>query len=205
MPLLILALALSYLAGSIPTGLWLGLWLRGVDIRQHGSQNIGATNTLRVLGRKLGAVALLGDMGKGILAVLIFSRLTDWPYAPLACGLAAILGHSASIFLRFSGGKGVATGGGVFLALAPIPTLVAAGTFFAVFRISRMVSAGSIVASVTLVVAVLVLPHGWATYPTHSLPSSSVLAAAAAAVAGLVIWKHRANIRRILAGTENKI
>ena len=139
------ALGLSYLLGSIPTGLLFGKALRGIDIREHGSRNIGATNTLRVLGKKLGALALAGDLGKGLIAVLLVAPLLSrWPYAPLACGLAAIIGHVAPAFLKFKGGKGVATSTGVFLALAPPATLFAAAVFGAVVYVTRMVSAASL-------------------------------------------------------------
>jgi len=201
----ILAILLSYLVGSIPTGLWVGKWLRGVDIRKHGSCNIGATNTLRVLGKKLGAVALAGDIGKGLLAVLLIARLgANWPYTPLACGLAAILGHIAPIFLRFKGGKGVATSTGVFLALAPPPTLIAALVFAAVVFATRMVSAGSLSAATALLIAVYALPHAWATYPTSALPEGWALRIVATVVALLVFVRHRTNVQRILKGEENR-
>ena len=138
------AIVLSYVAGSIPTGLWFGKALRGVDIREHGSRNSGATNTLRVLGKKLGAIALAGDVGKGLVAVLVIAPLlSDWPYAPLACGVAAIVGHIASVFVKFRGGKGVATSTGVFLALTPVATVIAAGVFAGVVYATRMVLCAS--------------------------------------------------------------
>lgn len=187
------ALALSYLAGSIPTGLWLGLRLKGVDIREHGSRNIGATNTMRVLGKRLGAAALAGDMVKGAVPVLLVARLSEWQYAPLACGVAAIAGHTWSVFLGFRGGKGVATSGGVFLALAPVPTLIATGAFALVVALTRMVSAGSITAAVALTAAVYLMPY------------DTVLRVLVTAIALLVIVRHRTNIQRILNGTENRI
>lgn len=187
------ALLLSYVVGSIPTGLWLGLRLRGVDIREYGSKNIGATNTLRVLGKGLGATALIGDAAKGAVSVLFIAQLSDWAYAPLACGLAAILGHTLSIFLKFGGGKGVATSGGVFLALAPVPTLIALASFAGVVAVTRMVSAGSITAAVVMAIAVF------------ALAQDVVLQFVTLAVALLVVFRHRTNIQRILAGTENKI
>jgi glycerol-3-phosphate acyltransferase PlsY len=189
----LLAIALSYLIGSVPTGLWLGLRLRGIDIREHGSKNIGATNTMRVLGKPLGAVALAGDMGKGMIAVLLFARLGTWEHLPLACGIAAVVGHTASIFLRFRGGKGVATGAGVFLALCPLPTLIAAGVFIVIVALTRMVSAGSIAASIALCAALYFSDASWS------------LRIIATAVAILIIWKHRNNISRIVKGTENRI
>ncbi len=187
------AVLLSYLLGSVPTGLWLGLWLRKVDIREHGSKNIGATNTLRTLGKTLGAIALLGDMAKGTIPVLLFARLSDWPYAPIACGLAAICGHTFSVFLKFRGGKGVATSAGVFFGLAPIPFAIALAVFIAVFAATRMVSAGSILGAVTMAVSVFLFPI------------DSIVRGMAVAVAALIVLRHRDNIRRILQGKENKL
>lgn len=187
-----LALALSYVIGSVPTGLWLGLALRGVDIRKHGSKNIGATNALRVLGKPIGVIAFLVDVGKGLAAVLLIARLAPSAYAPMACGVAAIAGHTASVFLKFRGGKGVATAGGVFLGLCPLPTLIAAAVFVMVVALTRMVSAGSITAAAVLVIAIHVLPYGWP------------LRAIATLIALLVVVKHRSNIQRILRGEENK-
>lgn len=188
----LLAIALAYLLGSVPTGLWLGLKIAGVDIREHGSKNIGATNTLRVLGKKLGVAALLTDIAKGLVPVLFAPRFSSWEYLPLACGLAAILGHTFSLFLRFRGGKGVATSAGVFLGLALYPTLVAAAAFALVLAATRMVSAGSIVAALSLVIAAQLFPLA---LPVRVL---------ATGVALLVIVKHRTNIRRILRGEENR-
>lgn len=188
-----LAIVLSYFLGSVPTGLWLGLRLRSIDIREHGSRNIGATNTLRVLGKGLGAVALLGDMAKGAVSVLAFAALSGWAYAPMACGLAAIAGHTWSVFLRFKGGKGVATSAGVFFGLAPVPMTVALTTFLIVVGITRMVSAGSMLGAVALCIAMFAQPHG------------PILRTLAVALAVLIVVRHRDNIRRILAGTENRL
>ncbi|MCP4645306.1 MAG: glycerol-3-phosphate 1-O-acyltransferase PlsY [bacterium] len=199
------AIALSYVVGSIPTGLWLGLGLRRVDIRQHGSKNIGATNTLRVLGKGLGALALAGDAGKGIVPVLLIARLSEWPYAALVCGVAAIVGHVFPIFLTFKGGKGLATSAGVFLALCPVATLIAFGAFFGVVAVTRMVSAGSVTAAVVFSALLWTLPYEWATYPTHSAPRGPVLAILATLVAALIVVRHRSNIARILKGQENRL
>jgi len=192
-PMMILAIALSYALGSVPTGLWLGRGLRGIDIRQHGSKNIGATNTMRVLGKKLGALALFADIAKGMLPVLVIARLDPWAHLPLACGLAAVLGHSFSLFLKFRGGKGVATSTGMFLALAPVPTLIAAAVFAAVLAATRMVSAGSLSAAVALSIAVFCFPF------------STPVRIVAVLLAALVAVKHRSNIKRILRGEENRI
>jgi glycerol-3-phosphate acyltransferase PlsY len=190
---LAVAALVSYLLGSIPTGLWLGKALRGVDIREHGSKNIGATNTMRVLGKGLGALALAGDMGKGLLAVLLVARLSPASYAPLTCGLAAIVGHTASLFCKFRGGKGVATAGGVFFGLCPIPACIALGVFILVVSVTRMVSAASIAAATALITAIYILP------------ADRPLRIVVTVVALLVILRHRTNIQRILKGNENKI
>lgn len=188
----LLALLAAYVLGSIPTGLWLGQALRGIDIREHGSKNIGATNTLRSLGTKLGVVALAGDMAKGALAAVIGMQMSDWYYAPLACGLAAVIGHTAPIFLKFKGGKGVATSAGVFLALAPIATSIAILTFVVIVSVTRMVSAASICAALALAISV------WA------FDYDNMLRLVACIVVALVIIRHRENIQRILTGTENR-
>jgi glycerol-3-phosphate acyltransferase PlsY len=183
----------SYALGSIPTGLWLGQRLRGIDIREHGSKNIGATNTMRVLGKKLGAIALACDIAKGLIPVLIAQRYGEWAYLPIVCGVAAILGHTFSFFVNFKGGKGVATSAGVFMGLAPLPMLVAVVVFGLVLALTRMVSAGSILAATAMTISVFLLPTP---FPIQVLT---------VVVALLVIYKHRTNIQRILAGNESKI
>ncbi|HRZ83572.1 MAG TPA: glycerol-3-phosphate 1-O-acyltransferase PlsY [Candidatus Hydrogenedentes bacterium] len=192
-PFVSVAVILSYVLGSVPTGLWLGLKLRGVDIRQHGSKNIGATNTFRVLGKGLGIATLAGDILKGWVPVVLFAQLDAWEYLPVLCGLAAILGHTFSLFLWFRGGKGVATSTGVFLGLAPVPTLIAGGVFAIVFAATRMVSAGSISAAAAMIAAVFVI--------ATPVPVRIVTVL----VAVLVIVKHHANIRRILKGEESRL
>ncbi len=191
--MLALAILAAYVLGSLPSGLWLGLRIRGIDIREHGSRNIGATNAMRVLGKGLGAVALAADIGKGLVSVLFVARLSAWEYAPLACGLAAILGHTFSVFLRFRGGKGVATSAGVFFALTPMPMFIALATFLFVVAMTRMVSAGSIVAAIALGVAV------------NTSPQDLTLRVLTTAVAVAVVFLHRANIKRIFSGTESRL
>ena len=193
-----LMLALSYVLGSIPAGLWLGLALRGVDIREHGSGNIGATNTFRALGAKIGGTAFLFDVTKGLAPVLAARYGPGSAYLPMLCGLAAILGHSFSVFLRFRGGKGVATSTGAFLGLAPCATLVAGLVFGLVFWRSRFVSAASISAAAALALAVFLVPL---------IPGVTIAAPVqyvAVAVAALVIWKHRSNIRSLRKGDEHR-
>lgn len=187
------AIVCAYFLGSIPTGLWLGLRLRGIDIREHGSKNIGATNTLRVLGKALGAAALTADILKGAAPVLLSAKFGSWEHLPLACGIAAILGHVTSPFVKFRGGKGVATSAGVFLALCPLAMLVAAVAFGLTLGLTRMVSAGSIVAALALASAIFVFEA--------SLPLRAIVVLAAL----LVVLRHRSNIQRIFKGEENRL
>lgn len=192
--------AVSYLVGSIPFGLLLG-FAAGVDIRRHGSRNIGATNVWRVCGRKLGLLAFLLDFLKGLVPALWLWRLAgDWPpapYAPILAGVAAVLGHTFPIWLRFKGGKGVATSAGLVAGLMWLPFVAAFGVFVLTVALSRYISLGSILASVALVVAAVALlpdPFG------RNWP----LVAVAALLSLLIIVRHRANIARIRAGTENR-
>jgi glycerol-3-phosphate acyltransferase PlsY len=181
----------SYIVGSIPTGFWLGKYWRGVDVRQMGSGNLGATNVFRVLGKGPGIVTLLIDVAKGVAPVLWVRQLYPGMLGlAVAAGLAAIVGHVTSIFVQFRGGKGVATSAGVFAALMPYPSLIALGIFLLVLWITRRISAGSIAAAVSLPAS------------AFALSAPTVLTYTACAVACLVVWTHRANIRRIMAGTE---
>ncbi|HDP33782.1 MAG TPA: glycerol-3-phosphate 1-O-acyltransferase [Candidatus Hydrogenedentes bacterium] len=188
-----IALALSYVLGSVPTGLWLGQWLRGVDIRTMGSGNIGATNTMRSLGKMYGLAALVFDVFKGWFPVMMAPYMHTWEYLPVGCGMAAIMGHAFPIFLWFRGGKGVATSAGVFLGLAPMPMVLAGAVFFAVLATTRMVSAGSIAAAAAMSVAVFIFEIPW---PVRWFTLI---------VAALVIVKHHSNIRRILRHEETKL
>ncbi len=187
------ALLVAYLCGSIPFGLLVAR-ARGVDVRHVGSGNIGATNVARALGKKTGALVLFLDAVKGFLPVL-GTRLT-WPERPelaAAVGLAAILGHVFPVWLKLHGGKGVATGLGVFLALSPVSTAIAAAFFAAVYATKRVVSIGSITAATVLPIAMLVRQE----------PRSQV--ALAVAVWALVVFRHRANIARLLRREERKL
>ncbi len=196
------AIIVAYLLGSIPFGLLIGR-MRGIDIRQVGSCNIGATNVLRSVGKGWGILALLLDALKGYIPAAGFpwllhelALLADTPaWLKIACGCAAILGHNFPIYLRFKGGKGVATSAGVLIGIAPQALLIGLGTFAVVFGISRFVSLGSITAAVVVPVA------GFFLYRQEGMLVPAVLV-----VLGLlVIWRHKANIRRLLNGTENRI
>jgi glycerol-3-phosphate acyltransferase PlsY len=188
---------IAYLAGSIPFAYLAGR-AKGVDLRQHGSGNLGATNAMRVLGPRIGALVYLGDTMKGMLpALLLPSRInaTHPEIWAIVFGVAAIVGHVYPIFLLGQGGgKGVATAGGVFFGLAWIPALVALVAFVAVVAITRMVSAGSLAATVVLPAAI-----GIQRGPSDTLFIISL------AVSAFVIWMHRGNISRIAAGTEPRI
>jgi glycerol-3-phosphate acyltransferase PlsY len=184
----------SYLLGSVPTGYWLGKLWKGVDVRKQGSGNLGATNVFRVLGTAPGIFTLLIDVLKGAAPVLFVKHLQPGAIdLAVAAGLAAIVGHTTSIFVRFRGGKGVATSGGVFAALLPRPSLISLAVFALCLTLTRRVSASSICAAIALAAA------------AFALSAEPVPAYAAAAVAGMVLWTHRQNIRRLLAGTEPRI
>ena len=184
------ALVLGFLLGSIPFGLLWGRALRGIDVREHGSRNLGATNVFRVLGPAHGIAVLLLDVGKGMLAVWAAGRLGGGqPVAALA-GLAAVLGHLYSPWVGFRGGKGVATGLGVWLVLAPAATGIALAAFALVLAAARRVSAGSLAASLALVLALL------------ARGGPALLVAAAAGTAALVWFRHRGNIARLARGAE---
>jgi len=188
---------ISYLAGSIPFAYLAGK-AKGIDLREHGSGNLGATNAVRVLGKRIGAIVYLGDTLKGMLPVLILPHYINTARPDLcaiAFGVAAIIGHIFPIFLMGQGGgKGVATSGGVFFGLAFVPTLVALVCFLIAVAATKRVSVGSITAGIVLPIGV-VLMNGL----MHPLSIICIV------VAVLVIWMHRGNIARIRAGTEPRI
>jgi acyl phosphate:glycerol-3-phosphate acyltransferase len=192
-----LAVAIAYLAGSIPSAYIAGK-ARGVDLRKHGSGNLGATNVIRVLGAKIGLVVFALDVAKGALPVLYLPRYTisPWPavWVGIACGVAAILGHTRPAFLLFrKGGKGVATAAGVFLALAPVQTLLTLFVFAVVLLSSGYVSVGSLVCAALLPVLIAV-----------TLGPRSPVFAIGILVALFVFWTHRANIGRLRRGEEHR-
>lgn len=181
----------AYLLGSIPTGLLLGK-LYGIDVRSEGSGNIGATNLYRTVGRKVGILTLVGDCLKGLIPVLLV-KYSGFPSEYAAwVGLAAFCGHVFSVFLVFKGGKGVATALGVFLALSPLAVVIALAVFSGLMVKWRYVSLGSISAAALMPPVVALLGGG------------RVLVLVTLVISAIVIAKHQANIKRLLAGTENR-
>lgn len=184
-----LLIVIAYLFGSIPVGVIVGR-AYGFDPRTAGSGNVGMTNVARTAGAGAAAITFAGDLLKGFAPVMLARTVEVAPTAMVLVGLAALLGALFSVFLRFQGGRGVATSLGVWLALAPVPILIALGVFLVVFAIRRIMSFSSLSAAVTLPVAVAAL-----SYPRDYL----ILAIAMSAI---VIWRHRANIGRLLRGEE---
>lgn len=183
----------SYLLGSIPIG-YLIASRRGIDITKVGSGNTGATNVYRNMGAALGFLVLGGDLAKGLLAAFIGRMVLPEGLGESVCGLAAIIGHNWSIFMRFRGGKGMATSAGVVALTVPMSTLILVPIWFVVVSLSGYVSLGSISVAVLLPVAV------WLVYPTRVW--NLIFAIIAGAVA---VWRHHANIQRLLRGNENRL
>jgi glycerol-3-phosphate acyltransferase PlsY len=188
----------AYLLGSIPFGVVLAKLFADADVRKAGSGNIGATNVARVVGPVAGVLTLLLDGAKGAAAVLLAARLSeDSATWMMIAGLAALLGHCYSIWLNFKGGKGVATAAGVFLVLSAISALLSILLFVLVTAFSRFVSLGSIAAAAAMPLLIYLL---WA--PHHAPPPAITFGALMAAL--LIIYKHDANIQRLVQGDEPK-
>jgi acyl phosphate:glycerol-3-phosphate acyltransferase len=208
--MVLIALAAGYLIGSVPFGYLAGR-ARGVDVRKSGSGNIGATNVLRVLGRKWGLLVFACDVLKGFISVrlamwygqsLLRSDLSAYSHwfpstLAIAAGIGCILGHTFTFWLGFKGGKGVATSAGVLLGLMPLVTLCLVSVWALVFFTTRYVSLASLVVAILLPIAVLLrmLAGGGRDWPTFYFSIAIML---------LVIVRHRANIQRLIAGTENR-
>jgi acyl phosphate:glycerol-3-phosphate acyltransferase len=190
-------LVIAYLAGSIPFAYLAGRLFKGIDLREHGSGNLGATNVFRVMGWKIASLVMVLDMAKGALPVLLLPPSFAPAHAELwaiAFGVAAIVGHVRSVFLLWKGGgKGVATAGGVFLALAPVASLISIAVFALIVYLSGYVSLGSLCSAVTLTVAVVLMKG-----------ATSPVAIACAVITVFVFWTHRANIGRLRRGEESR-
>jgi len=198
----VLAVGIGYVSGALPWGLWLGRWVRGVDVRTMGSRNLGATNVYRSLGPALGILTLLLDIAKGAVPVALVPGLAATQAFPggrtwcmMAVAVAAVAGHVWTCFAGFRGGKGVATTVGVLLAMAPIAFGVFAAVFVLTVALTRFISLGSVLGSIAFVVAL-----GWTAAGGVRSPSFIV----GTVLALLVIVRHRENLVRLARGTERR-
>lgn len=192
------AIIAGYLLGSIPGGYVVGKLAGGIDVRESGSGNIGTTNVLRTLGKKHAFFAFLIDFGKGIASIYVvglFPVEVNLSLTRSLAGFACISGHNWPLFLGFRGGKGVASSAGVFLILTPLPLAFALLTMIAVVAVTRYVSLGSMISAVALPFYI------WVLMGTEIL----VYILLGAVVAGLIIWRHHSNLKRLLIGEENKL
>lgn len=189
---IVLGATMAYLLGSIPSGLWIGRKFFQIDIRQHGSGNLGATNSFRILGKKAGTIVLLMDLLKGSISVLLLKQMDLHGISPLIIALFAVIGHTYPLFANFKGGKAVATFAGVILAYQPVLFLIGLGIFILTLAISKMVSFTSML---TISIGVLL-----------SLYFQDMVLTIIALLADIfIIYRHRSNIQRILNGTEAKV
>ena len=198
----VLLILIAYVLGSIPNALWVGKTFKNIDVREHGSKNTGSTNAARVLGPKLGVFTLILDILKGalptylgiVLGANLLTRITGIDKLDIiVIGMAAILGHTFSLFLKFKGGKAVATTLGVFLVLVPYAILILLVVFFVIFGLTKYVSLASIVSAVALPITVYLT--------TRHIP----LTILGIIIGLLVIIRHKENIKRLINGTESKL
>ncbi|MFZ1840556.1 MAG: glycerol-3-phosphate 1-O-acyltransferase PlsY [Leptotrichiaceae bacterium] len=198
----VLLILIAYVLGSIPNALWVGKTFKNIDVREHGSKNTGSTNAARVLGPKLGIFTLILDILKGalptylgiVLGANLLTRITGIDKLDIiVIGMAAILGHTFSLFLKFKGGKAVATTLGVFLVLVPYAILILLVVFFVIFGLTKYVSLASIVSAVALPITVYLT--------TRHIP----LTILGIIIGLLVIIRHKENIKRLINGTESKL
>ena len=198
----VLLILIAYVLGSIPNALWVGKTFKNIDVREHGSKNTGSTNAARVLGAKLGIFTLILDILKGalptylgiVLGADLLTRMTGIDKLDIiVIGMAAILGHTFSLFLKFKGGKAVATTLGVFLVLVPYAILILLVVFFVIFGLTKYVSLASIVSAVALPITVYLT--------TRHIP----LTVLGIIIGLLVIIRHKENIKRLINGTESKL
>jgi len=207
---IIIVAVVSYFIGSIPFGYITVRVLKGIDVRTVGSKNVGATNVMRVAGKAIGFSVLAADILKGVVAVLVVGGLSGPLMAggeisdalrtgfAIAAGAGAITGHVFTVFLRFKGGKGVATGLGVVLSIMPIAGIVALAAFIVIVAVTRYVSLGSCLAAVILVITQIC-------FNADPFGAGASVTVFSAIVAMVVLLRHTANIKRLLAGSENKL
>ncbi len=213
MYLLSLIIILSYIVGSIPTGLIVTRFVKGIDIRTVGSGNIGSTNAMRVLGWKWGLVVQIGDLLKGLIAVMLIAHLQygDFPFnnrtpfeeftiVQIIAGVSAVLGHIFPVFLNFKGGKGINTAAGMLVGIAPIDISIAVGVFVLVLLATGYVSLGSISAATAFPTTMFLRFNVFHV----DIPSYHTLIFFSIGIALLLIFAHRTNIKRLISGTENR-
>ena len=193
MLLKIVFLLLAYLIGSIPSAVWYAKYFHGIDIREHGSGNAGATNSLRVLGKKAGVIVLIFDLLKGLIPVLISKYLGFSEEFSFLVGISCVVGHIWSVFAQFKGGKGVATSLGIILAVSPTGAGISILVFILVVYIYRYVSLASLLAALTFVI-----------YYAFMGSSDLTMSIIAALLFGLLVYTHRENLKKLRSGTENK-
>jgi glycerol-3-phosphate acyltransferase PlsY len=188
-------IGLAYLVGAIPSSYLVGKYVAGIDLREHGSKNLGATNVYRVLGLKYALPVAVGDIAKGVIPVVLLAPLAgSQAWLPLTMGIAAVVGHVFSIFVGFRGGKGVATAAGVVLALEPVALGITTIAWLLVLASTRFMSLASMSGAITFPIVV------WAVHPERRYA-----VAAGVGLAAFIVFNHRTNIRRLIAGTENRI
>ena len=211
---MVIVMLLSYLVGSIPTSVMLSKWRHGFDIRSKGSGNAGGTNVFRVLGWKSGIFVIVMDALKGVLATTVVARLfwdptlpfynhtpfDDFTIIQMICGGAAVIGHVLTVFAGFKGGKGIATGSGMLLGIAPTEFAVTIAVFFIFFFAFRYVSLGSIMAAAAFPLS-LIIRYNILSDEIHSYKT---LVFFSTGIALFLIYSHRANIKRLMEGTERK-
>ncbi len=199
--MIIMGLVVAYLLGSIPTAVWYGKIFHGTDVRQHGSGNAGATNSLRTFGRTAGIIVLIIDFLKGFLAVLsaqfLFPDIDK--YLPLYMGIAAVIGHLYPVFAQFRGGKGVATALGVIAATFPMTVIGCIIVFAIIVYLTKYVSLGSMLGALAFPVQIAF--NAWNTNPNQN----PYYLGFASALFLILVFTHRHNIQRLMKGTENKI
>lgn len=196
-----LLIIIAYLLGSIPTGLWIGLYFYKINLREHGSGNTGTTNTFRILGVKAGLVTLFVDILKGTISTILPLLLGVHSISPILIGFFAVLGHTFPLFAQFKGGKAVATSAGVLLGFAPLFFLFLAVVFLLILYLFSMISLSSILTAVVAVIMVFLSPHFGFLIPHSDL----VFVLTVLMLASIIIYRHMDNIKRILAKKENLV
>ncbi|MCK1218233.1 glycerol-3-phosphate 1-O-acyltransferase PlsY [Streptococcus uberis] len=196
-----LLIIIAYLLGSIPTGLWIGLYFYKINLREHGSGNTGTTNTFRILGVKAGLVTLFVDILKGTISTILPLLLGVHSISPILIGFFAVLGHTFPLFAKFKGGKAVATSAGVLLGFAPLFFLFLAVVFVLILYLFSMISLSSILTAIVAVIMVSLSPYFGFLIPRSDL----VFVLTVLMLASIIIYRHMDNIKRILAKKENLV